>query len=273
MNGIITLVFLSISLTVFAQGSKDAVVATVNGKKIYKSELERLFQQNLLFVSHKKVTRNKILDDLINRRLGIDKGYAKKIDKNVVVKEKIEDIIYHAQISADLEGRLKKLSDQKISDNEVAKYYKENKEYRTSHILFRLRANPSKNDVKNAYNVARGVYTQAAKDPSKFSELATRYSQTNVAQFGGDLGYQPPTKYAPEYFTAIKGKNSGYISEPIRTQYGLHVIKITGIKPVDKINKNLYKKIIYDIKRDKILDDYHKGLRANAKIKINSQNM
>ncbi len=273
MKGIIGLVFLTISLSVFSQTASDPVVAVVNGTNIYKSELDRLFQQNLLFVSHKKITRGKVLDDLINRRLGIDKGITSKIDKDPVVKEKIEDIIYHAQISADLEAKLKKLSDETISDDEVKKYYKENMEYRTSHILFRLRANPSKEDVKNAFEIAQGVYTSAAKDPSKFAELATRYSQTNVAQFGGDLGYQPPTKLAPEYFEAIKGKNPGFISEPVRTQYGLHIIKITGVKPYDKINKNLYKKIIYDIKRDIILEDYHKGLRANAKIKINSQNI
>ena len=62
------------SMNVFAQ---EQVVATVNGTKITKAELDQAYQQNLLFLSNKKVTKEKVLEDLISRTLGIQK--AKKV--------------------------------------------------------------------------------------------------------------------------------------------------------------------------------------------------
>ena len=86
---------------------------------------------------------------------------------------------------------------------------------------------------------------------------------------GGDLGFQPPTRLAPEYFEAINNQKVDYISKPVRTQMGYHIIKVLGVKTLDQIDKNLYKKIIYDKKRDAIIDNYFKALAKGADIKIN----
>ncbi len=114
----------------------DPVVATVNGKKIRKSTLYRYHRDNLKFVrSSKKVTLESSLEDLINRIIGIDRAKENNLAKNPVVAKKMNDVLYHAQISKDLEGELKKI---KVSDSEVEKYYKDHPEYRTAQILFRL---------------------------------------------------------------------------------------------------------------------------------------
>jgi peptidyl-prolyl cis-trans isomerase C len=252
---------------VIAFANEQQVVATVNGVKITQAELEKNYQQTLLFVSHKKVTRESVLNDLINRELGIQRAKAEKIDQDPIVRAKLDDIIYHAQISKDLENKFTEI---KVTDKDVENYYKTNKEYRTAHILYRLKANPSAEDVKKAFEQSMDVYNQVSKKPEDFADLATKLSQTNVAQIGGDLGYQPPTRYAPEYFDAIKGKSVGFITQPIRTQYGFHVIKILGIKDFDKIDKNMYKKIIYDIKRDALIEQYHQNLRKKAKVTVNN---
>ena len=116
--------------------------------------------------------------------------------------------------------------------------------------------------------------------PALSSVVGGRYSlfclffegklQTSAAPVGGDLGFQPPTRLAPEYFEAIKGQKVGFITKPVRTQMGFHVIKILGVKTYDQIDKNLYKKIIYDKKRDALIENYFKGLSKGADIKINS---
>lgn len=252
-----------ITLNIFA--AKEKIVATVNGRNITETQFDLYMQQRLLFVSNKKVTKQSVLNELINQELGISHAIDAKIDKDPVVKRKIEELMYHAQISKELENEFKKIN---VTDDEVKKYYEENKEYRTAHILFRLRANPSADDVKKALTQATEVYSTAMKTPDTFNELAAKFSQSSAGQVGGDLGFQPPTRYAPEYFEAIKGKSIGYITKPIRTQYGFHVIKILDVKKLEQINKNLYKKIIYDIKRDKIIDDYHAKLKSKAKVKI-----
>lgn len=251
------------ALPVFAQ--KD-VVATVNGKAITKKQFEEYHLQNLKFVGQRKITKEVSLQDLINRELGIQKAKKTGLDKDPTVIAKQEDILFHAQTSKDLEGELKKIT---VSDDDVKKYYDSNKEYRTAHILYRLRAEPSPEEVKSGYEQTMGIYAQLQKTPDDFAKLANKYSQTSAAPVGGDLGFQPPTRLAPEYFEAINGQKVGFISKPVRTQMGFHIIKVLGVKSYDQIDKNLYKKIIYDKKRDAIIENYFKNLAKGADIKKN----
>ncbi|MFP5458506.1 MAG: peptidylprolyl isomerase [Bacteriovoracia bacterium] len=253
----------------FAQAPADAV-ATVNGKKITKAQLEEYHQQNLRFVSQRKITREVSLDDLINRELGIQKARKGGLDKDPVVAAKMEEVLYHAQISKDLEGELKKIT---VSDDEVRSYYSDNKEYRTAHILYRLRVQPSEQDVKQALEQSLSIYEEVKKNPESFATLANKYSQSTAAPVGGDLGFQPPTRLAPEYYAEIKGQKVGYITRPFRTQMGMHIVKVLGVKDFAQIDKNLYKKIIYDQKRDAILANYFKALQKSADIKINKNQL
>ncbi len=262
IKSILCLFVLTLSAEVFAQ----TTVATVNGKKITKEELDAYHLENLKFVSNRKVTKEVSLDDLINRELSIQKAIKTGLDKNPIVQQKMNDILFHAQISKDLEGELKKIT---VSDDEVKKYYADNKEYRTAHILYRVKVDPSPEEVKQALNQSLEIYQQVVKNPESFSTLANKYSQTSVAAVGGDLGFQPPSRLAPEYYQAIKGQKIGYVSQPVRTQMGFHVIKVLGVRDFDQIDKNLYKKIIYDQKRDGILSNYFKNLQKNSDIKIN----
>jgi parvulin-like peptidyl-prolyl isomerase len=250
-------------LPAFAQ--KD-VVATVNGRVITKKQFEDYHLQNLKFVGQRQITKEVSLQDLINRELGIIKAKKSGTDKDQAIVAKQEDILFHAQISKDLEGEFKKIS---VSDDDVKKYYEDNKEYRTAHILYRLRAEPTPDEVKGAYEQTMAIYAQLQKTPDDFAKMANKYSQTSAAPVGGDLGFQPPTRLAPEYFEAIKGQKAGFISKPTRTQMGYHIIKVLGVKSFEQIDKNLYKKIIYDRKRDALMDEYFKGLAKGVDIKKN----
>jgi parvulin-like peptidyl-prolyl isomerase len=259
----IAIVAAMMATSAFAQ---KEVVATVNGKQITRKQFEEYHLQNLKFVGQRKITKEISLQDLIRRELGIQKAKKLGLDKDPSVIARQEDILYHAQISKDLEKELLKIS---VSDEEVKKYYGDNKEYRTAHILYRLRAEPTADDVKAAYAQSMEIYSVLQKNPDEFSKYANKFSQTSTAPTGGDLGFQPPTRLAPEYFDAIKGKSIGYITPPVRTQMGYHIIKILGVKTFEQIDKNLYKKIIYDRKRDALLEDYFRNLAKGADIKTN----
>ena len=113
------------------------------------------------------------------------------------------------------------------------------------------------------------IYDQLQKKPDEFAKFANKFSQTSAAPVGGDLGFQPPTRLAPEYFEAIKNQKVGFISKPVRSQMGYHIIKVLGVKSYDQIDKNLYKKIIYDKKRDALIENYFNGLAKGADIKKN----
>lgn len=255
--------FSSLSIT---QVQDDSVVAEVNGKKILKSTLLKYHTQNLNFVKgSKKVTLESSLNDLINRTVGIDEGKAKGVDKRADVIKKMNDIIYHATISDELAPLLQKIT---VSDNDVKEYYKDFPEYKTSQILLRLRTQPSKEEVKNTLDKAVGLYNEAIKNPETFDSLVQRFSQTTTAITGGDLGYQPRTRLTLEYFEAINGKKPGSITNPFRSQFGIHIVKVLGVKTFKQIDMELYKKIVYDVKRDKILEDYFADKRKKAKVKV-----
>jgi len=258
------------TFTVFAN-NEDPVVATVNGKNIHKSILLKYHEQNLKFVrSNKPVTIENSLNDLINRIVGIEQAKKANIDKKPDIIKKMNDIIYHAYISEEITPLLKKI---KITDEDIKNYYKKNPEYRTSQILLRLRAVPSEDEVAQTLEKSLNIYNELQKDPKKFEAYARQFGQTSTAEAGGDLGYQPRTRLSLEYFEAINGKRKGTITKPFRSQYGIHIVKVTGEKTFEQIDTKLYKKIVYDIKRDEILEQYFADKRKTAKIKIDSKQL
>lgn len=260
----------AITFTLSTTAQEDPVVATVNGVKVKKTEVDKLYYQNLLYVSDEVVTKKKVLDDIINKILGVQRAKSGKLDQDPVVKEKMEDVLYHAQISKDIEPELKKIV---VTDKDVKDYYANNPEYRTANILLRVRAKPSKNEALAAQKKAMEIYDTLKTKPDKFAELANKYSQASTAPSGGDMGFQPAIRLAPEYFKAINGKPDGYITPPIRTQFGYHIIQVLSKKSFESINTALYKKIVYDKKRDQILNNYFDSLQKAATIKVNEEHL
>jgi parvulin-like peptidyl-prolyl isomerase len=270
------LAILFLSTIALAQNDKttttnnDPVVAVVNNVKITKSDLKEAIEQALLVPTNKKLTTESVLDFLINRQVVINKAMKDKLDQDEYVKDRMNDVLFGAVISKDLD---KQVSEIKVTDKDVEQYYKTNKEYRTSHILIRLEAMPKKEDVTKAYQVINTLYEQVKKDPKQFEALAKQYSEIAASNQGGDIGFLPPTSLMPEYFEAIKGKSVNFITPPVRTQYGYHIIKITGIKDFKEIDMNLYKKIVFDIKRDQILENYYQTVRKTNTITVYKENL
>ena len=262
-----------ISNLAFGQKKKsdaNKVIATVNGSKITHAELESAYIQRLRVVTNQEISRKKVLNDLINRKLGIEKAKKNQLEKSNTLKEKINDILFHAQISKDLEPELKKIQ---IKEEDLKKYYGKNPEYRTAHILLRIRVKKTKEEAEAALNQSLKIFKELKKDPNKFPELANKYSQSISSETGGDMGFQPASQLAPEYFKAIKGKSAGYISPPTRTQFGYHIIKVLAEKKFENINKALYSKLVYDSKRDQVIQKYFQKMRSNASIEVKTKKL
>lgn len=260
-------ILLALALPWALQAAKgDRAVATVNGRPIALEEFDKAYKESLLVVGTRNVTRRRVLDDLINRELGLARARGGRLDRDPVVRRKMDDVLYHAQISKDLEPALKRI---KVTDREVRDYYARRPEYRTAQILFRLRATPSKAEAEEAIKRALQVYDALKESPDKFSELANKHSQSAAAAAGGDVGFQPAVRYAEPYFKAINGKPDGHITPPVRTQFGYHIVKVLGRRDYGDVNKEFYKKVVYDEKRDAAMAAYFKGLRRSASISVN----
>ncbi len=257
--------FISFLSTSLLADNKRPVVAEINGEPIFRDIFEQEWKQQSLFVGNEKLSQKKVLNTLIDRQIGIQKALKNQLDKNEVVLRKMQDVLFHAQVSKDLEDKFKTI---KVTDADVKDYYTNFPEYRTAHILFRIPAESSETDRNMALTQAIKVYNQLQKDPSLFSALANEYSQTDAAKNGGDVGFQLADSYTPEYFKEIHGKKIGYVSSPIRTQFGYHIVKLIAKKEFNEINKQLYQDIVYKIKRNKLLEQYFSSARKSATIVI-----
>lgn len=68
------------------------------------------------------------------------------------------------------------------------------------------------------------------KQGANFESLAREYSTCPSKSSGGDLGWFGPGKMVPAFESACKSLGVGSVSDVVQTQFGYHVIKVTGRK-------------------------------------------
>jgi peptidyl-prolyl cis-trans isomerase SurA len=72
----------------------------------------------------------------------------------------------------------------------------------------------------------------------EFAVFAKTYSQDpGSAINGGDLGWEEPTTFVPEFAAAAAKLKEGEISQPFRTQYGWHIVQLLGKRDFDNTNE------------------------------------
>ncbi|MBU1169217.1 MAG: SurA N-terminal domain-containing protein [Proteobacteria bacterium] len=135
-----------------------------------------------------------------------------------------------------------------LSDKEIEDYFKTNedtfsrpKTVEAKHILIKVDENAPAALVEEKRLKAQEVYDLAIKDGQDFSELARLYSEDGSKDNGGDLGAFEEGQMIQPFSDKAFSMKAGEISEPVRTQYGFHVIK------VDKINE-AFKPTLSDVK-------------------------
>jgi foldase protein PrsA len=127
------------------------------------------------------------------------------------------------------------LKDVEVTDEEVqAKYDEYQPEIRASHILVEDEATAK--EVK-----------EKLEGGADFAELAKEYSTDTVsAEQGGDLDFFGPGVMVPEFEEAAYALEVNEISEPVQTQHGWHIIKVTEKKekePLEEMKEDLEKEI------------------------------
>jgi peptidyl-prolyl cis-trans isomerase D len=95
---------------------------------------------------------------------------------------------------------------------------------RASHILLRL---PSSKDSVEVWKKAREI-AQKAKKGEDFAKLAREFSADGSASRGGDLGWFGKGRMVKPFEDAAFKARVGEVVGPIRSQFGLHIIKVTG---------------------------------------------
>jgi len=111
------------------------------------------------------------------------------------------------------------------------------------------------------------------KGGADFARLAMEVSQDpGSAKKGGDLGYFGRGKMIPEFDRAVFKLKEGELSEPVKTEFGYHIIKLTGRRPgqlveYSKISEILRQRLTRE-KQKKVFEEWVSGLKKDAKIEI-----
>lgn len=258
-------------------GSKVAVSA--KGSKITATEY------------YEKIKADNIAElvDMIDHDL-FDEKYKKNTEEDTKVKEQINSIksyygsdpttyekvlrqYFGVESEKELEENLRleykrtlAVADyikENLKDDEIEKYYNEEVfgQVKASHILIPVETtDQATEDERTASEkVAKEEAEKIIKElkaGKKFATLAKKYSKDEgTASNGGDLGYFNLDEMVTEFSDALKElKVDEYTKEPVKTQYGYHIIIKTGEKDKEKL-KNIKEDIKNKLKDRKLNND------------------
>ena len=236
----------------------DPVVAVVNGTTLkrsdvvasaqtlpaqYRNQVDQLFPQ--------------LVDRLIDITLMVEEGRRQKLQDDPEVKA----IVARYEDEAIREVLVRRFLADKVTEDILKKRYADEitkmpptEELRASHILVKTE------------DEARAIIKQL-DGGADFAKLAKEKSTDASAGNGGDLGYFSDGDMVPEFYAAAaKLKKGQYTKEPVKTQYGYHVIELTDrrAKVVPKFEE------VKDQVKDQVtqelvsawLADLHKGAKV-----------
>lgn len=153
-----------------------------------------------------------------------------------------------------------------VSDDEVKQYYDSKKyEVKASHILVA--------DEKTANEVLDKL-----KNGAKFADLAKQYStDTSNKDKGGDLGYFSFDDMVYPFSQKAFSMKVGEISDPVKTKYGYHIIKLVdkrekkdvNLQPYDKMKDQIHSQLL----QKKANQNAVKNLIDNANVQIKDKDL
>ncbi len=144
---------------------------------------------------------------------------------------------------------------------------------RVQRILIKISPNASPNEKKRAYDAAMDVRKKLLAG-ADFSELAKKVSEDPIsAPNGGDIGWVVRGVSPPDFEKAVFALPVGDISEPITTEIGYNIVRVTEKRAAedpeyDKFRDDLGKYLL-NIKFQHQLESYVKQLKAQAVISKN----
>ncbi len=237
-------------------------VATVNGQPISKAAFEEALsnvppqmQQRVESVEG----REALLDDLILKEVLLQESRRAGVEKDPEVKRQLDEL--RSQIL--VQATLKKVADTEVTDEKVKSYYEAHKDefrqVRASHIL--VETEEQAKDAKKRLT-----------DGGDFSALAKELStDPSAKENGGDLGFFQKDQMVKPFADRAFAMKVDEISEPVKTEFGYHIIKIAEVKdagPIDSIDPQALMGI-----KQSVLAKRIEELKGRAKIVVHKDRL
>ncbi len=142
-------------------------------------------------------------------------------------------------------------------------------EVNARHILIKPTVILSDEGAKKQLN---DFIAQIKSGKATFGELAHQYSQDpGSAAQNGELGFQTPDLYVPEFKYQVETLPVGQISEPFKTVHGWHIVEVMGRREVDRTDsalKNKAYRILFNRKFNEEASAWIQELRASAYVEF-----
>ena len=203
----------------------DAVVARANGVDIHESDLayaEEEIGGNIPTMPPAQ-KRDYLVNYLVDVIVLSQAADQQKLGDRPDVKRRLafdhNRLLMEALLQDTGKAALSDQAEHEVYD-EAVKQVKNEEEVRARHILV-----PTEEEAK-------AILVQL-KNGADFAALAKEKSKDPGAAEGGDLGYFTKDQMVPEFAEAAFKLQKGQISEPVKTQFGWHIIKVEDrrIKP------------------------------------------
>lgn len=247
--------------------SNDKVIAEVGNYNITVKEFEDLTKgmpENFRTAQEEFDTKSQMLDSMVIQRLLIQAAYDKGLDKSEEVAQAVlankDKFLLDALYKRHVENKVA------VTEAELKDYYNklENK-YRIAHILV------ADKDTAN-------MIVKKLSEGASFEQLAYDYSiDPNAKRNRGDLGFMLYGSMAavPEFQETAFNLQPGEVSQPVKTRYGYHIIKVVDKQPndmrtdFDKMKESLENQL-KNIKLTKLTVDYVEEIRAKYPITVDT---
>lgn len=250
-----------------AHASTEA--ARVNDKIITLEEVNAKLGEISRGSPQNAPSRKQILDELINREAAVQEARKLRLDQDPLVMERINNVLFVSLIEKKLGADFDRIT---LSDAEAKGWYEKNPELRTSHIFIALPPDASAEDESKANSRLKEIQAEIKSGKASFAEAAQKYSEDPSASVGGDLDYRFKDRLDPVFFKAAQrlGK-AGDSTGPVRTAFGIHLIRLTGKRSWLEVDRTRVKRMMLDEKRQELVTRFLNDLRQKAKVSTNEK--
>src|SRR6056297_34782 len=228
-----------------------------------QSKKDQLFQQHIQSVKQ----QNQLNDDQLEQAL--QKQGIESLDqyKEVFLQRNQDQLLIN-------ELRKQVTSDVTVSEDRIEEYYNNNKkqfqvdqQVKASQILIKT----NNKEESKAKEEIQSIKEQINSGKS-FTEMAKQHSEGPYADKGGQLGFITKGQISEEFDKVAFNLNIGEISDPVKTKYGYHLIKVSdkkeaGVKSLEEVKDSIRQQLANE-KKNKQWDEFVSKLRKNADITV-----
>ena len=232
----------------------NGIAAVVNGEQITVAEIKEAYDENPQIKAQVPFDEfySRALDVIVNGKLALQAATKANVQASAEYQKELaqmqEDLARKVYIDQQVEAR--------VTDEEVKKFYDEYvknfksvKEIKAKHILV------------DTEDLAKEIIAKLDKK-AKFDDLAREYSKDQP-----DLGYFTEEMMVPEFSSVAFAMEKGtYSKEPVKTEFGYHVIYVEDIRDTKPLELSAIEPQIKSNLAQKAVDDVIADLHENAQI-------